>query len=148
MANPKTLRTVSAAISLELHAQLKVLVASKRTTVGRILASAIQDLVGDGQPPKMSQGQVAQYIFNLEMAVTKLTAQANRTYPPDLATAASKVLTALRDAKPLFMDCDNDGRMERSRLSMVHRVSELITSATSDSKALARTWKAALSDTK
>ena len=146
MANPKTLRTVSAAIPLELHAQLKVLVASRRTTVGRILASAIQDLVGDVQPPKMSQGQVAQYIFNLETAAAKLTAQATRTYPPELVTAASKVLAALRDAKPLFAACDKDGNMERSRLHMVHRVSELITSATSDSKALARTWKASLTE--
>lgn len=140
MANPKSLRTVSTAIPLELHARLVAYVNTNDTNIGKALCSAVKDLVGLSVGPSQNHRQAVADVEKMRALVATLRKNAPRTYPPTVVTAASKVYRALKETRPSFLSGDPDGHFEREHGHLLTVVSGIVSKAKDDSTALASIW--------
>lgn len=146
MANPKNLRTVSAAIPLELHARLVALVYHKKSTIGKTLSDAIQGLVGSAYLPADRQRTAIHDVLRVRELIGRLRRQSQKAYPPNAVAAITKVLAVTRAARPSFLFGGPGESLENEHNRFLVELSGLLAKAKEDADALARAWAASRPD--
>ena len=143
MANPKSLRTVSAAIPLELHARLVAYTHNHDSTIGKILATAIRGVVGEYSNPREDHRNAVFSVAKIRELMVRLRRQCPRTYPPNAVVAITKVQTLAKPARASFIYSGDE--FEHDRLLV--ELSAMLAKAKEETKVLADAWAAARTET-